>query len=131
MNMTITPAEMKTLETRFMADNNVPGALLMERAALGVVEAIARHTDKGSVVFLCGPGNNGGDGYAAARLWAERGGTSHIIEITEDVHGDAGQAGRFRRPVVRSGYLRCGDAVCDDADAQGLYLRRLVPLRRR
>ena len=89
MLMTLTPAEMKALETRFMAENNIPGALLMEHAALGVVEAIARYTDKGTVVFLCGPGNNGGDGYAAARLWAAQGGTSHIIEITADVHGDA------------------------------------------
>ena len=89
MLMTLTPAEMKALETRFMAENNIPGALLMEHAALGVVEAIARYADKGTVVFLCGPGNNGGDGYAAARLWAAQGGTSHIIEITADVHGDA------------------------------------------
>ena len=89
MKMTITPAEMKALETRFMEENHVPGALLMEHAALGVVEAIARYTNKGTAVFLCGPGNNGGDGYAAARLWAERGGTSHIVEVTADVHGDA------------------------------------------
>ena len=86
---TITPAEMKELETRFMAENNVPGALLMEHAALGVAEAIARYTDRGKVVFLCGPGNNGGDGYAAARLWQEHGGASHIVELTPDVHGDA------------------------------------------
>ena len=45
MLMTLTPAEMKALETRFMAENNIPGALLMEHAALGVVEAIARYTD--------------------------------------------------------------------------------------
>ena len=89
MKLTITPADMKALETRFMAEYHVPGALLMEHAALGVVDAIARYTDKGTVAFLCGPGNNGGDGYAAARLWAARGGTSHIIEITADVHGDA------------------------------------------
>jgi len=87
--MTITPADMKALETRFMKEYNIPGALLMEHAALGVVEAIARYTDKGTVAFLCGPGNNGGDGYAAARLWHARGGTAHIIEITADVHGDA------------------------------------------
>ena len=89
MKLTITPAEMKELETRFMAENTVPGAVLMEHAAMGVVDAIARYTDKGTAVFLCGPGNNGGDGYAAARLWAQRGGKSHIIEVTEDVHGDA------------------------------------------
>ena len=89
MMTTITPAEMKELETRFMEENHIPGALLMEHAALGVVDAIARYTDKGDVVFLCGPGNNGGDGYAAARLWAARGGKSHIVEVTADVHGDA------------------------------------------
>jgi len=89
MLLTITPAEMKALETRFMEENRVPGALLMEHAAMGVVEAIARYTDKGTVVFLCGPGNNGGDGYAAARLWATRGGQAHVYEVTADVHGDA------------------------------------------
>ena len=89
MKFTITPADMKALESRFMEENDVPGALLMEHAAMGVCDAIARYTDKGTVVFLCGPGNNGGDGYAAARLWAERGGKAHIVEVTTDVHGDA------------------------------------------
>jgi len=86
---TITPADMKALETRYMTEHSIPGALLMEHAAIGVCDAIARYTDKGTAVFLCGPGNNGGDGYAAARLWKARGGESHIIEITPDVHGDA------------------------------------------
>ena len=89
MKFTITPADMKALESRFMEENHIPGALLMEHAAQGVVDAIARYTDKGTVVFLCGPGNNGGDGYAAARLWGERGGKAHIVEVTEDVRGDA------------------------------------------
>ncbi len=89
MKTTITPMDMKALETRFMEENHIPGALLMEHAALGVVDAIARYTDKGTVLFLCGPGNNGGDGYAAARLWSARGGKAHIIEVTADVHGDA------------------------------------------
>ncbi|MBQ2953979.1 MAG: NAD(P)H-hydrate dehydratase [Clostridia bacterium] len=89
MMMTITPAEMKALETRFMEETGMPGILLMEHAAMGVVEAIARYTDKGPVVFLCGPGNNGGDGYAAARLWDACGGTSMVLEVTADVHGDA------------------------------------------
>lgn len=86
---TITPADMKALETRFMAENGVPGALLMEHAAMGVVDAIARFTDKGTALFLCGPGNNGGDGYAAARLWVMRGGKSRIVEVTSEVRGDA------------------------------------------
>ncbi|MDD6050462.1 MAG: NAD(P)H-hydrate dehydratase [Clostridiales bacterium] len=87
--MTITPADMKALETRFMADHGVPGALLMEHAAMGVVDAIARYTNNGTALFLCGTGNNGGDGYAAARLWQTLGGKAHIVEVTDSAHGDA------------------------------------------
>ena len=89
MKITITPAEMKALEARFMRDNHIPGALLMEHAAMGVVDVIARYTDRGTAVFLCGPGNNGGDGYAAARIWAARGGRAHIIEVAQGCTGDA------------------------------------------
>ncbi|MBR4877188.1 MAG: NAD(P)H-hydrate dehydratase, partial [Rhodocyclaceae bacterium] len=86
---TITPADMKALETRFMQDHAIPGALLMEHAAIAVCDAIAHYADKGTAIFLCGPGNNGGDGYAAARLWQARGGQAHIIELTATAHGDA------------------------------------------
>ncbi len=90
MHTTITPAQMKELETRFMQETGVPGILLMEHAALGVVEAIGRHVPRSArVLFLCGPGNNGGDGYAAARLWAARGGAAEIWEVTDEQKGDA------------------------------------------
>ncbi len=90
MYTTITPAEMKELETRFMQETGTPGILLMEHAALGIVDALARHVPKTArVLFLCGPGNNGGDGYAAARLWEMRGGESAVWELTPDQKGDA------------------------------------------
>ena len=90
MKRSITPAQMKELETRFMQENAVPGALLMEHAAMGVADAVARHVRRdGLCLFLCGPGNNGGDGYAAARLWAARGGRSQIVELTSAAKGDA------------------------------------------
>ena len=123
MMTTITPADMKALETRFMADNHIPGALLMEHAALGVVDAIARYTDKGTVIFLCGPGNNGGDGYAAARLWAARGGSSHIIEITNELRGDALMN---RQKALEAGIpiyseQNYGDAPLPDAIVDALF----------
>ncbi|HVS65702.1 MAG TPA: NAD(P)H-hydrate dehydratase [Thermoanaerobaculia bacterium] len=52
----------------------IPGAVLMENAALGVVEAIAvRFPDVRRIEVVCGPGNNGGDGLAIARQLATRG----------------------------------------------------------
>lgn len=48
----------------------IPSIILMENAARSVAEAIleiTRHQRSPHVVILCGPGNNGGDGYAAAR----------------------------------------------------------------
>ncbi len=90
MYTTITPIEMKELERRYMQETGVPSILLMEHAALGVVEALARHVPQTArVLFLCGPGNNGGDGYAAARLWQMRGGESAIWELTDHPQGDA------------------------------------------
>jgi NAD(P)H-hydrate epimerase len=52
----------------------VPGVVLMENAALGVVDAaLAEVPDAESAVVFCGPGNNGGDGLAIARHLAVRG----------------------------------------------------------
>ena len=52
----------------------IPSMVLMERAALAVVdEIIARNLDLSCVCVVCGTGNNGGDGVAAARILCERG----------------------------------------------------------
>lgn len=112
--MTITPADMKALETRFMAATGTPGALLMEHAAQGVAVAIGRHVRKeATVLFLCGPGNNGGDGYAAARLWAAQGGRAIICEMTDEPRGDAAlmRSLALTTPGVSIRIFQDGDAL--------------------
>ena len=90
MFSTILPSEMKQLETRYMEEFGIPSILLMEHAAQGVLDALKRHAAENSTaVFLCGPGANGGDGYAAARMWQNCGGTSIVCELSSSASGDA------------------------------------------
>lgn len=65
----LTAAEMKAAEVGC----GVPLDVLMERAGAALADAVARFGNGQPVLVLCGPGNNGGDGYVAARLLAGRG----------------------------------------------------------
>lgn len=58
---------------RFAAQNGIAPLTLMENAGLSITEAITRHYPHGPVAILCGPGNNGGDGFVVARLLQARG----------------------------------------------------------
>ncbi|MEM8959096.1 MAG: NAD(P)H-hydrate epimerase [Pseudomonadota bacterium] len=73
---TVTADEMRAIEGAAIGSGRVSGEALMERAGAGLAEAIRawpEHADGGRVLVLCGPGNNGGDGYVVARLLAEEG----------------------------------------------------------
>jgi hydroxyethylthiazole kinase-like uncharacterized protein yjeF len=50
-----------------------PGTVLMERAGAAIAEAVSARFERQPATVLCGPGNNGGDGYVAARLLQARG----------------------------------------------------------
>ncbi|MDR0929605.1 MAG: NAD(P)H-hydrate dehydratase [Oscillospiraceae bacterium] len=90
MDYAVTPARMRALEAEYVAASGTPGALLMERAAQGIVRMLLSMAP-GGALFLCGPGNNGGDGYAAARLFAEKNRPAQIWTFSdpEALTGDA------------------------------------------
>ncbi|MGZ8415525.1 MAG: NAD(P)H-hydrate epimerase, partial [Methyloceanibacter sp.] len=59
---------------RLAMESGVQGATLMEAAGRAVADEVARRfPDKETVAALCGPGNNGGDGFVAARYLLDRG----------------------------------------------------------
>lgn len=69
MKYLVSGREMKNWERQAMENYKIPSILLMERAALAVVEELTSGSyDLGKVLVACGTGNNGGDGLAVARL---------------------------------------------------------------
>ena len=78
MTELLTAAQMRAIEQAAIDSGEVTGLELMERAGAGVVEAIFEEwpelaTTSHRAVVLCGPGNNGGDGFVVARLLKEWG----------------------------------------------------------
>jgi ADP-dependent NAD(P)H-hydrate dehydratase / NAD(P)H-hydrate epimerase len=62
-----TPAQMREMDRATIEDIGVPGPVLMERAAMGVSELVHSRFPGRHTLMVCGRGNNGGDGLAAAR----------------------------------------------------------------
>lgn len=89
-------AALLTVEQMYAADaaaaaGGVSSLALMEAAGAGVAEAVMGFGDSRQVVVLCGPGNNGGDGFVAARLLQDAGWPVRIALLgdRESFQGDA------------------------------------------
>lgn len=89
-NALLTVAQMGAADRAAIA-SGVPGMTLMERAGRAVAERAQRLAGKRPIVVLCGPGNNGGDGYVAARYLKNRGYRVRIAALgdPQKLTGDA------------------------------------------
>jgi len=86
--------EMRNIDSYTIKDVGIPGAVLMERAALSVVDEVGDLLNgfRGKkIVVFCGSGNNGGDGFAASRELLIKGSEVIIYVCTkkEKISGDA------------------------------------------
>jgi hydroxyethylthiazole kinase-like uncharacterized protein yjeF len=90
----LTADEMRRLDRATIEGGFVPGPELMERAGAGVAAALEQHYGPPlglRVLVLAGPGNNGGDGFVAARHLRARGAevSVGVLGPLEKVRGDA------------------------------------------
>lgn len=114
----LTTAEMAEAD-RLTVAAGTPGIELMENAGRAVAEATIGLLQGRSVVVVAGPGNNGGDGFVAARLLAERG---HDVRVAfvgdrQGLKGDAALAAERWRGAVEpaSPETLSGEEVVIDA----------------
>jgi ADP-dependent NAD(P)H-hydrate dehydratase / NAD(P)H-hydrate epimerase len=79
----------------------VPGSVLMENAGRAVARAMQARFPPCRTLVLCGPGNNGGDGYVIARLLEQSGWPIFVAAVGQPRAGTdaAGAARRWRGPV--------------------------------
>ena len=104
----LTAAQMRAAEERAAPTPEAMYAL-MERAGQGVAEAVRRLAAGAEVLILCGPGNNGGDGYVAARLLREWGHAVRVAALGEPMTDLARRA--------RAGWPGQVEALADAAPA--------------
>lgn len=86
-------AAMREMDRHAIEEIGMSGAVLMENAARAVVEALLREAllnkPRAHVVVCCGKGNNGGDGFAIARLLSNRGFSLTVVDAGEATTDDA------------------------------------------
>lgn len=89
----LTVAQMARADASTIA-RGTPGFILMQAAGRAVADAIVQRWSPRPVVVLCGPGNNGGDGWVVAQLLREAGWPVTVASLVppQDLHGDAALA---------------------------------------
>jgi ADP-dependent NAD(P)H-hydrate dehydratase / NAD(P)H-hydrate epimerase len=86
------PQRMRATDAWAIEERGMPGLELMERAGRGLADVVAEVVPSGAIAVVCGKGNNGGDGYVAARLLREDGRDVRVLAVApvDELRGDAG-----------------------------------------
>ncbi len=125
-------AEMREIDRVAIEVFGIPSLTLMDRAGRAVAEAaLELAAPKGRFVVVCGGGNNGGDGYVAARLLRGAGRDARVFalvppeRLSPDARAVRDQANRAGVPVDEAGELAeleagVGDVVVDAILGTGL-----------
>jgi len=108
----VSAEEMRAIDRATSERYGVPSLTLMENAGAAVADYVFSHpAASGQIVVVCGKGNNGGDGFAAARRLFERGKKVQVILLADpaDLRGDA--AVMFGKLPVAPSAVGSGDEL--------------------
>jgi hydroxyethylthiazole kinase-like uncharacterized protein yjeF len=122
----LTVAQMRAAEEALIDAGSSVDAL-MQIAGRGAAEWVWRIAGEHTVTVLCGPGNNGGDGYVIAESLRERGGKVIVVAATEP-KTDAARNARslYSGKIFGSDFAGEGDVLVDCLFGSGLT-RALTP----
>jgi hydroxyethylthiazole kinase-like uncharacterized protein yjeF len=112
----LTPAEMSRAD-KLAEQSGIPSLTLMENAARAVTSEILRRYGKRRVLVLCGPGNNGGDGFVVARQLRDAGWEVHVTLL--------GDRNRLKGDAAVNAD-RWGETGAADFDGAGLVVDALL-----
>lgn len=115
----LTVAQMVAAEERLMAGGTDVHAL-MQRAGRGAAEYVWRMAGRSKVTVLCGPGNNGGDGYVIAETLRERGGAVQVVAARQPGTDAARRAASLYAGPIVDASGASGDVLVDCLFGSGL-----------
>lgn len=117
-------AQAQSLDARATAEFGVPGLVLMEHASKAVAEIAAAVTPSdGWILVVCGPGNNGGDGFGAARFLRAWGRPVRVLQASPkapsapDAALQVALAAAAGVPLLEGGPLEALEALLEEAPA--------------
>lgn len=116
----LTVAQMRAAEEDLIAGGTSVDAL-MQVAGRGAAEWVRRIAGGGSVTVLCGPGNNGGDGWVIAEYLREHGNAVQVAEARAPATDAARNAKTlYRGAIVGADGVSSGDVFVDCLFGSGL-----------
>jgi NAD(P)H-hydrate repair Nnr-like enzyme with NAD(P)H-hydrate epimerase domain len=114
----LTTAQMRAIDEASIGGNVTTGFTYMQKAGMGLFDALAAMNitpQSGEIAVVCGRGNNGGDGYVAARILRDKGFRVMCFGLCDEDSLSPEARLAFDEYMLRQGnYLRIDDSLALD-----------------
>jgi hydroxyethylthiazole kinase-like uncharacterized protein yjeF len=114
----VTAEEMRAIDRATTEKHGVPSLVLMENAGVAVADFARKHFDFNTVCVVCGKGNNGGDGFVAARKLREAGKQVVVLVLAKDANDLRGDAVEMFKKVALTSLWIADDSDFSKAEVQ-------------